>query len=153
MSVPSAVRTPEESEMLRRTLFLSVLAVSLSVTSCGPATPEGLVPDAEPIAHCDYRNPFSSNDECQEYWGSSWTLESAAENCETDIAGGAGEFTEGEGCGLTYLPSPYEFLDPFCSPHCGVSGGELAWAALIRRLSLAPKGGPVAEGESSQAKS
>ncbi len=86
--------------MLRRPLIVSVLALTLTATSCGPAAPEGLVPDGEPIARCNYRNPFSSNDECREYWGDSWSLESAAADCETDIAGGAGQFMEGEGCAL-----------------------------------------------------
>lgn len=89
--------------MSRLPLFCSVFAVSLFLAACGEGTPEGLVPDGEPIARCDYRNPFSSNDECQEYWGSSWTLESAADNCETVIAGGAGEFTADLGCELDQI--------------------------------------------------
>ena len=55
----------------------------------------------EAVARCDYRNAFNSEPECKEYWGTEWTLEDAADDCETDIPGGAGTLTEAASCDIS----------------------------------------------------
>jgi len=69
----------------------------------GGATAEDTQPQVQeepPLASCSYRNAFSSEPECKQYDGSAWTLETAAQDCETGIVGGAGEFSEATACAL-----------------------------------------------------
>ena len=91
---------------MTRPLALLVAASALT-SACATNTESGVdtgtstYPPA--IARCDYRNAFTSAPECKDYWGDTWTVEAAAEDCETGIVGGAGTFVEGSGCDISPL--------------------------------------------------
>ncbi len=59
-----------------------------------------LVPEPDPaLGICAYVNPFSKGDECKEYKGAGWTLESATADCQSVLFGEQGTFTATANCG------------------------------------------------------
>ncbi len=78
-------------------------AVLSMLVACGDKDVGADSAQPEPVSGlgtCEYRNAFTSAPECKDYTGDAWTLESAAQDCETGIVGGAGTFTEDGICDL-----------------------------------------------------
>jgi hypothetical protein len=78
---------------MKDTLFGKTALLGMVVlVGCAEPTLEG-VDELEVVAHCTYVNPFSELEECREYLGDGWTLESAEENCsaqdDSSFAAGA----------------------------------------------------------------
>jgi hypothetical protein len=56
-----------------------VLVVPMMLMGC--EKPDVDVSGLEPIAHCVYVNPFSELEECREYLGEGWDVDSAEDDC------------------------------------------------------------------------
>ena len=76
-----------------------LMALPLLALACDDGAGDESPPGDTAIAHCVYVNAFSDADECKEYVGEEWTLDSAAEDCTSPLAAvGPGTLVEGEGC-------------------------------------------------------
>ena len=97
------------SKALNLPMGLSIVSALLILGGCATSDDSGTTTDnatqpqvnEEPLASCNYRNAFTSEPECKQYDGAAWTLETAAQDCETGIVGGAGVFSEATACDLT----------------------------------------------------
>ena len=81
-------------------LYVAVLTHVLACNGGGEDSAEPVTETEPSLAICEYRNAFSSAPECKDYTGDAWTLDSAAQDCETGIVGGAGTFTADASCDL-----------------------------------------------------
>ena len=75
------------------------------------------------LASCYYVNGFSQADECKEYTGANWTIESATDDCKVVFPGTAGEFREGVSCQFEAELGRCEIGDPSDSGYLLVSEG------------------------------
>ena len=78
---------------------------------------------ATALASCYYVNGFSQADECKEYTGANWTIESATDDCKVVFPGTAGEFREGVSCQFEAELGRCEIGDPSDSGYLLVSEG------------------------------
>jgi hypothetical protein len=78
------------------------LLVSLLAVGCGSSGGGGGGGTAEPervlVGSCVYVNAFSKGEECKRYWGTDWTADSAATDCQTGIIGDPGTFSTEDAC-------------------------------------------------------
>jgi hypothetical protein len=77
--------------------------VSWLLAGCGSGSSDGAGGNAEPervlVGSCLYTNAFSKAEECKRYWGTDWTVDSAATDCQTAILGDPGTFSAEDACG------------------------------------------------------
>lgn len=88
---------PSKSSFSSASLVLLAAGAAAAFAACDT----GESPPAEAgqaIGACVYTNPFSKAGECKLYVGSSYSLETAADDCEANVLGAPGAFTEGGRC-------------------------------------------------------
>lgn len=78
--------------MSKLTVLLTLIL--LTCTACPKPSLEDLQVPELIVANCVYQNPFSQMEECREYLGEGWTVESAAADCEDS----RGAFVPEVGC-------------------------------------------------------
>ena len=96
--------------------------------------PEGDLEPLEMPGNCIYTNPFSQGEECKEYTGASWTLETAVADCEQVFAGAAGVFTAGESCNFASSLGRCEVGDPDSEGFAFVSAGDDAGSCAVAQV-------------------
>lgn len=74
-------------------LTLAATATTLALLGGCPEPPPPDIDGLEAIANCTYINPFSEQEECREYLGTNWTMDSAEGDCR---AQDDSVFVEGE---------------------------------------------------------